>query len=185
VFRVSGFGFRAQGLRLEGSEGRIQGVGFRHRAKHRLRVQGFGFRVSCLGFRGRGLGFGTGRSIGLGFRVSGFGFRVWGFVVGVRVSAPGEASRGFRVLGFGFRVSSFEFMIQGSGFRHLAEHGAAHELEAHHQEMVCDQNVQRFRGGLVFMAHILCVSLNSRLESNKEEEENLAWKGFGFGFRVS
>ena len=31
--------------------------------------------------------------------------------------------------------------------------------------------VQRFRGGLVFSAHRLCVSLNSRLESNKEEEE--------------
>jgi len=29
--------------------------------------------------------------------------------------------------------------------------------------------VQRFRGGLVFKAHRLCVSLNSRLESNKEE----------------
>ena len=27
------------------------------------------------------------------------------------------------------------------------------------------------RGGLVFEAHRLCVSLNSRLESNKEEEE--------------
>jgi len=31
-------------------------------------------------------------------------------------------------------------------------------------------NVQRFRGGLVFKAHRLGVSLNSRLESNKEEE---------------
>ena len=31
-------------------------------------------------------------------------------------------------------------------------------------------NVQRFRGGLVFKAHRLCVSLNSRLESNKEED---------------
>ena len=33
------------------------------------------------------------------------------------------------------------------------------------------RNVQRFRGGLVFKAHRLCVSLNSRRESNKEEEE--------------
>ena len=33
------------------------------------------------------------------------------------------------------------------------------------------RNVQRFRGGLVFKAHGLCVSLNSRLESNKDEEE--------------
>ena len=32
-------------------------------------------------------------------------------------------------------------------------------------------NVQRFRGGLVFKAHRLSVSLNSRLESNKEEEK--------------
>ena len=31
-------------------------------------------------------------------------------------------------------------------------------------------NVQRFRGGLVCKAHRLCVSLNSMLESNKEEE---------------
>ena len=30
------------------------------------------------------------------------------------------------------------------------------------------RNVQRLRGGLVFQAHRLCVSLNSRLESNKE-----------------
>ena len=29
------------------------------------------------------------------------------------------------------------------------------------------------RGGLVFEAHRLCVSLNSRLESNKEEERSL------------
>ena len=28
--------------------------------------------------------------------------------------------------------------------------------------------MQRFRSGLVFKAHRLCVSLNSRLESNKE-----------------
>jgi len=31
--------------------------------------------------------------------------------------------------------------------------------------------VQRFRGGLVFKAHILFVSLNSRLESNQEDEK--------------
>ena len=35
------------------------------------------------------------------------------------------------------------------------------------------RNVQRFRGGLVFKAHRLCVSLNSRLASNKEEEDTL------------
>jgi len=32
------------------------------------------------------------------------------------------------------------------------------------------RNVQRFRGGLVFKAHRIFVSLNSRLESNKEEK---------------
>jgi len=31
--------------------------------------------------------------------------------------------------------------------------------------------VQRFRGGLVFKAHRICVSLNSTLERNKEEKE--------------
>jgi len=39
------------------------------------------------------------------------------------------------------------------------------------RELLLHRNVQRFRGGLVFKAHRLCVSLNSRLESNKEEEE--------------
>jgi len=39
-------------------------------------------------------------------------------------------------------------------------------------------HVQRFRGGLVFKAHRLRVSLNSRLESNKEEE------GLRFGLEV-
>jgi len=32
----------------------------------------------------------------------------------------------------------------------------------------------RFRGGLVFKAHRLCVSLDSRLESSKEEEKKVA-----------
>ena len=39
--------------------------------------------------------------------------------------------------------------------------------------------MQRFRGGLVFRAHRLCVSLNSRLESNKEE--GLGFKFWGSG----
>jgi len=33
------------------------------------------------------------------------------------------------------------------------------------------QKLQRVRGGLLFEAHVLCVSLNSRLESHKEEEQ--------------
>ena len=35
-------------------------------------------------------------------------------------------------------------------------------------QTVLHRNVQRFRGGLVFKAHTLCVSPNSRLEGNKE-----------------
>ena len=38
-------------------------------------------------------------------------------------------------------------------------------------EQLLHRNVQRFPGGLVFKAHRLCVSLNSRLESNKEEKK--------------
>ena len=38
-------------------------------------------------------------------------------------------------------------------------------------EQLLHRNVQRFRGGLVFKAHRLCVSLKSRFESNTEEEE--------------
>jgi len=34
-------------------------------------------------------------------------------------------------------------------------------------------NVHRFRDGLVFKAHRLCVSLNSRLESNKEKTKKV------------
>ena len=39
-------------------------------------------------------------------------------------------------------------------------------------EFSVDINVKRFRGGLVFKAHRLCVSLDSRLESKKEQEED-------------
>jgi len=39
------------------------------------------------------------------------------------------------------------------------------------------RNVQRLRGGLVFKAHRLCLSLNSRLESNKEEEKKYSTQG--------
>ena len=37
--------------------------------------------------------------------------------------------------------------------------------------------MQRFRGGLVFKAHRLCVSLNSGLKRNKEEEDHLGRGG--------
>ena len=39
-------------------------------------------------------------------------------------------------------------------------------------EQLINRNVQRFRGGLISKAHRLCVSLNYRLESNEEEEED-------------
>ena len=45
-----------------------------------------------------------------------------------------------------------------------------HALQRVFRARLC-QLVRRFRCGLVFEAHRLCVSLNSRLESNKEEEE--------------
>ena len=41
-------------------------------------------------------------------------------------------------------------------------------------------NVQHFRGGLACKAHRLCVSLNSRLESNKEEAEEDQPVGVGW-----
>jgi len=51
------------------------------------------------------------------------------------------------------------------------------------------RNVQRFRGGLVFKAHRLCVSLNSRLESDEEEKKSYRPAGggrvSGFGIRDS
>ena len=37
--------------------------------------------------------------------------------------------------------------------------------------------MQRFRGGLVFEAHRLFGSLNSRLDSNKEDEEDGSGQG--------
>ena len=46
-----------------------------------------------------------------------------------------------------------------------------------HHALICPGNVQRFRGGLVCKAHRLCVALNSRLESNKEEDEDLPGRG--------
>ena len=39
------------------------------------------------------------------------------------------------------------------------------------QEQLPRRNVKRFRGGLVFKAHRLCVSLNFRPESTKKEQK--------------
>jgi len=57
--------------------------------------------------------------------------------------------------------------------RHFAHHKSAIVSLAMHPHKVL-RNVQRFRGGLVFKAHRLCVSLNSRLENHKEEEDTPA-----------
>jgi len=48
------------------------------------------------------------------------------------------------------------------------------------------RNVQRFRRGLVFKAHRLCVLLNSWLESDKEEKKRdlKSEKAHGGGFEV-
>jgi len=54
------------------------------------------------------------------------------------------------------------------GARRAASRGLCATAEGSQFE---NRNVQRFRGGLVFKAHRLCVSLNSRLGSNKEEKK--------------
>ena len=54
-------------------------------------------------------------------------------------------------------------------------------------EQLLHKNVQRFRGGLVFKVHRLCVSLTSRLESNEEEKKGGGGPSFGreaYGFEV-
>jgi len=48
------------------------------------------------------------------------------------------------------------------------------------REQLIHRNVLRCRSGLVFKAHRLCVSLNSRLDSNKEEEKILQFQNATF-----
>ena len=48
-----------------------------------------------------------------------------------------------------------------------AVHAASNDIRKVHR------NVQRFRGGLVFQAHRLCVSLNSRRARNNEEKKTV------------
>ena len=93
------------------------------------------------------------------------------------VSMSPSNSTGLRVQGFGFRasgvagggVTSLESMSPskrtGPGFQ-ASSFGLRVWREGHAQQL--HRNVQRFRGGPVFKAHRRCVSLNSRLESNKE-----------------
>ena len=104
-----------------------------------------------FGLRFKGLEFGV-QGLRRMVYVLGSGFRVHiGLRVMVRVKGPYWV-QGLSVEGLGCIVK---------GFR-----GGRNGLLLH-------RNVQRFRGGLVFKAHRRCVSLNSRLESNKEEKEGL------------
>ena len=48
---------------------------------------------------------------------------------------------------------------------------AAHRQQLDEVLPIVPDHQHLFRGGFVFKAHRLCVSLNSRLESDKEEEE--------------
>ena len=68
----------------------------------------------------------------------------------------------FHVSDFGIRDSGFGFRIAGFRFRDFG-------LQDSDFGVGC--RGVRSRGRLVVKAHRLCVSLNSRLESNKEEEE--------------
>ena len=84
-------------------------------------------------------------------------FRAAGHKVPTRNPTPRE--RGFFIDN---RLVRIHFIIVMIGWTGLPEFRAA-----------CHK-VQRFRGGLVFNAHRLCVSLNARLESKEEEEEEEA-----------
>jgi len=103
-----------------------------------------GWEVGC-GVRGLGFEHDSSDFTCSGFWIEGSGLRVEGGIV----------------LGFRFRDSGFGF--SGFVFRVLGARPTQSEVTYLH--------VQRFRGGLVFKAQRLCVSFNSRLESNKEENE--------------
>ena len=53
----------------------------------------------------------------------------------------------------------------------LSEEEQPSSHQTQRRKQLLHKNEQRFRGGLVFEAHKLRVSLNSRLESNTEEAE--------------
>ena len=55
----------------------------------------------------------------------------------------------------------------------LATKPAPRSLSEHQMGTFQQVRKKRFRGGIVLKAHKLCVSLDSRLESNKEEAGNL------------
>ena len=67
------------------------------------------------------------------------------------------------------------------------------DFQPHHidETTPCETELElRFRSGLVFNAHRLCVALSSRLQSNKEEEEELEFRArrvqvFGAHFSIA
>ena len=143
-------------------------------------VGGLGFGVWGLYFRVEGLGLGV---WGFGFRVPGFGFQVSGF--GFRSSGFG-----FRVSGFGLRALDLETKVSCSEFRASgpgagASKGAKPPLpgaDSHVRLLLPTPSALNptpytylrlvdFMYHSVFKAHRLCVSLNSRLESYKEEKK--------------
>ena len=80
---------------------------------------------------------------------------------------------GFRVSGSGCRVQGLEFRVWGLGIMDWFRTPNPNPLNPspYTRQKGENQNVQRFRGRLVLKAHRLRVSLNSRLDSNEEEEE--------------
>ena len=75
------------------------------------------------------------------------------------------ASQGVGVGGSGFRCRVYDRRTRG------VSQGAGESRTRPDVDQVQEDRPKRFRGGLVFKAHRFCVSLNSRLESNIEEEE--------------
>ena len=60
--------------------------------------------------------------------------------------------------------------VEGSGTGVREERRKKNVREQMREEQLLHRIVQRFRGGLVIKARRLCVSLNSKIERNKEEE---------------
>jgi len=67
------------------------------------------------------------------------------------------------VEGLGFRFRGLEFTVQGLGHPDIQTEGRG--------GILARQSIPAGTS-LIFKAHRLCVSLNSRLESNKEEERS-------------
>ena len=88
-------------------------------------------------------------------------------------SPSASTSRSRFTLAWCFRIAG-SHKVEGVVARRRAFSHSLIAAQAQATNEWTGRNVQRFRGGLVFKAHRLCVSLNSRVQSNKEEEE---WTG--------